>query len=168
MKEMRRKKQHLTAEQIEAVIKRNSYGILSLCGSDEQPYGVPLNHVYLDGCLYFHCAAVGQKLDMIAENSKASYCVVDRDVVVPETFSTDFISVIAFGDVEVISDNEEKLRALWAIADTYGVNDHGKKENEIHGSLDHVGILRFRPERMTGKAGMFLMDHIEDFFPELK
>lgn len=167
MREMRRKKQSLTDEQIQAVICRNTYGVLSLCDEDSQPYGVPLNYVYHDGCFYFHCALNGQKTDIIKANDKASFCIVDKDTIVPETFSTDYISVIAFGKVSRIESEEEKLRTLRLLTDALGDPDKEKQEKEIHGSFSHVDMLCFRVEHITGKAGIFIMKNIEDFFPQL-
>jgi len=166
MREMRRKKQRLTEEQIQAVIKRNTYGVLSLSNKENQPYGVPLNYVYADGCFYFHCALDGQKTDMIDENSKASFCIVDNDTVIPETFSTDYISVIAFGEIHRIADEQEKMRTLWLLTDALGVPDHAKKEKEITGSFSHVEMLCFKVEQVTGKAGLFMMKKLDDYFPE--
>lgn len=163
MREMRRKKQHLTAEQIETVIKRNTYGILSLCNKEGQPYGVPLNYVYADGSFYFHCAKDGQKTDMIDENSKASFCIVDSDTVIPETFSTDYISVIAFGEIRKIADEQEKMRTLWLLTDALGMPDQAMKEKEIHSGFSHVEMLCFKVDEITGKAAMAVMKKLEDF-----
>ena len=168
MREMRRKKQSLTEEQIHAIIKRNTYGVLSLSDKDGQPYGVPLNYVYADGSFYFHCALSGHKTDIIKENGKASFCIVDNDKVIPETFSTEYISVIAFGEVRRIESDEEKLRTLRLLTQFLGDPDKEKQEKEIQGGFSHVDMLCFKVEHITGKAGIFIMKNIEDFFPELK
>ena len=34
-------------------------------GEDGYAYGVPLNYVYVDNSIYFHCAKEGHKLDNI-------------------------------------------------------------------------------------------------------
>lgn len=168
MKEMRRKKQSLSEEQVLAVLKRNSYGILSLCGEDGMPYGVPLNYVYEDGSFYFHCAKDGYKTDLIDANGSASFCIVDKDTVTPETFSTEYISVMAFGKVKRIFDEEEKRRTLWLLTDTLGDPDYRKKEKEIDGAFSRVEMLHFQIERLSGKAGLFLMKALDACFPELK
>ena len=166
MREMRRKKQYLTEEQFQAVIKRNTYGVLSLSDEEGQPYGVPLNYVYADGCFYFHCALTGYKTDIINVNQKASFCIVDADAVIPETFSTDYISVIAFGKVHCIEDEEEKLRTLRLLTDALGDPDKEKQEKEIHGSFSHVEMLCFKVEHIAGKASMAVMKKLGDYFPE--
>ncbi|MBR5329008.1 MAG: pyridoxamine 5'-phosphate oxidase family protein [Firmicutes bacterium] len=163
---MRRQKQSLTAKQIETVIQRNTYGVLSLCDIDGQPYGVPLNYVYEDGCFYFHCAQNGYKTDLLDANGKASFCIVDNDTLVPEIFSTDYISVIAFGEITRVTDVDEKMRTLWLLTDVLGDPDQGKKEKEINGSFSHVEMLCFKAEHITGKASSSIMKKQEDYFSE--
>lgn len=163
MREMRRKKQQLSAEQAEKIIRRNTYGVLSLSDPEGQPYGVPLNYVYADGKFYFHCALAGKKNDIIAANQKASLCIVDNDTVVPDTYSTDYISVIASGTIHFIEEKEEILRALWALTDALGGGDHAAKEKEIMGGLSHVKMLCFEPEDIRGKAGSYMMKRLEEF-----
>ena len=85
---MRRKKQALSRQECEAVLKRGSSGVLALLGDGGYPYAVPLSYVYEDGRIYFHCARTGHKLDAIRKEEKASFCVIDQDRIVPEKFTT--------------------------------------------------------------------------------
>ena len=82
-REMRRKKQVLPQAEAEAVLRKGTSGVLSLAGDDGYPYGVPISYVYADGKLYFHSATSGHKLDAVRRNSKASFCVIDQDEIVP-------------------------------------------------------------------------------------
>ena len=146
--EMRRPKQALSEAEISAVVDRNSCGVLSLCGEDGVPYGVPLNYVYGDGCFYFHCGKKGRKIALLNENKNASFCVIDKDTVIPEKFATDYISVIASGVVETIDDD-------------------AAKEKEISSGFAALTMLRFRVTEITGKVGLYLRKKREDYFPEL-
>ena len=161
---MRRKKQELSQEDVAAVIARNDYGVLSLCGDDGMPYGVPLNYVYENGSFYFHCATDGYKLALMAENSKASFCIVDQSTVVPETFSTDYISVVAFGTVSKIEDDQEKRRTLVLLADILGIDDEESKRGEIESAYQRTEMLCFRVEHVTGKCSLSVMKNPERFF----
>ncbi|MGM9567859.1 MAG: pyridoxamine 5'-phosphate oxidase family protein [Clostridia bacterium] len=163
---LRRKKQELTEKEILSVIARNDYGVLSIAGKDGMSYGVPLNYVYEDGCFYFHCAVEGHKLELIDENEKASFCIVDHSTVIPETFSTDYISVIAFGTVARIAEDDEKRRTLTLLADVLGIDDEEAKRKEVESSYDHVEMLCFRVEHMTGKGSMSVIKDKERFFAE--
>ena len=161
---LRRKKQALNDGEIAAVIDRGSYGILSLCGEEGMPYGVPLNYVFSDGCFYFHCGKRGHKLELIGENAKASLTIVDRDTVIPSRFATDFISVIAFGCVEVVEDDAEKYRSIRLLADRFGIDDDHAKEEEIHSTFNALTMLRFRPEKISGKMAKALIKRRSELF----
>ena len=98
-REMRRKGQALGKEECEEILRAGRTGVLALSGDDGYPYPVPLNYVFAEGKLYFHCAKSGHKADAIARSDKAGFCVVARDQVVPGKFTTYFQSVIAFGRI---------------------------------------------------------------------
>lgn len=165
-RELRRKKQALTEKEIAAVIARNDYGVLSLSDKEGHPYGVPLNYVYEDGCFYFHCALAGHKMDILDENEKASFCIVDQSTVIPETFSTDYISVIAFGTVTQIVDDAEKRRALVLLADVLGIDDDEAKRKEVESAYDRVAMLCFRSEHIAGKGSLSVAKEKNRFFSE--
>ena len=81
---MRRKRQQLSREEAEAILERGTSGVLAVAGDNGYPYAVPLSYVYQDGKLWFHCAKSGHKLDAVRREEKASFCVIDQDLVVPE------------------------------------------------------------------------------------
>ena len=85
-REMRRKRQALSMEEIAAVLNRGTAGVLALSGDDGYPYAVPISYVFDGDKIYFHCARAGHKLDAIRRNAKASFCVVDQDQIVPEEY----------------------------------------------------------------------------------
>ena len=53
---MRRFRQLLPEEETLDILKNGTNGVLALCGSDGEPYAVPISYVYADGKLYFHGA----------------------------------------------------------------------------------------------------------------
>ena len=95
-REMRRKRQQLAEEEI-AILEKATTGTLALLGDNDYPYAVPISYVYHDGKLYFHSALTGHKVDAIRKCDKASFCVIEKDDVQPEKYTTFFRSVIAFG-----------------------------------------------------------------------
>jgi len=99
------------------------YGTLSL-SSSTQPYGVPLNFVWWKEGIVFHGAKEGKKVNLIAQNPKASFCVVKPYAFIPSYFSQTtsacpatqfFASVIIEGEVTVLSDVGQKADALSAL-----------------------------------------------------
>lgn len=154
-REMRRNKQQLPVDEVETILSRGSSGVLALSGDDGYPYAVPISYVYDWGKLYFHCARSGHKLDAIARNPKASFCVVDKDEVVPEKYTTCYRSVIVFGRIRQLEDEEEQVRALDRLGRKYSPEqDPGEY---IRGTLDRVCMLEMSIDHMTGKEGLELL-----------
>ena len=89
-REMRRRKQQLSESECSAILARGTSGVLALRGDEGYPYAVPLSYVYDDRKIYFHSAKAGHKIDAIRSCSKASFCVIDQDEVVPEEYTTYF------------------------------------------------------------------------------
>lgn len=102
------KKQELSRQEIADILHKGTSGVLALLGDNDYPYAVPISYVYDDGKIYFHGAKSGHKIDAIQRTEKASFCVIDKDLVVPEEYTTYFRSVIAFGKIRVIEDDREK------------------------------------------------------------
>ncbi len=115
---MRRKDKAMQDGAIIGLLQNGEYGVLSTVDGNEQPYGVPLNYVLMNNCIYFHCALEGHKLDNLALNHKVSFCVVGRTNLLPAEFSTEFESVIVFGRASVI-EGEERYQALNALIEKY-------------------------------------------------
>ena len=66
-REVARKKQALTSEQIIEILKAEKRGVLSVCGDNGYPYGLPINFWYNEenGYIYFHSGKKGHKTDAV-------------------------------------------------------------------------------------------------------
>lgn len=155
---LRRSRQALSPEECTAVLERGTSGVLALSDSQGQPYAVPLSFVYMDGKLYFHCAKSGHKLDIMAENAKASFCVIDQDEIRPEELTTYFRSVILFGTIRVLEDDGEKRSAIEKLTLKYA------PESSPEGRAAAIGrewsllcMLEFHVEHMSGKEAIELV-----------
>ena len=150
--EMRRKKQALDPAACGAILEAGTSGVLALSGADGQPYAVPLSYVYHAGKLYFHCAKAGHKLDLLAQNPKASFCVIGQDEVAPEKYTTYYRSVIVFGTVRELTDPAEKRAAILALARRYSPGEPAEGiDAEIARYWDRLCMLELTPEQITGK-----------------
>lgn len=154
-REMRRKTQQLTDAESIAILEKSSSGVLALLGDEQYPYALPISYVYRDGKLYFHCAMAGHKLDAIAGSDKASFCVIDRDQVVPEEYTTYYRSVIAFGRIRMLEDTAAKRAAIECLAEKYAPAQAGA-DQEINQSWSRLCMLEMRIEHMTGKEAIEL------------
>lgn len=157
-REMRRKRQMLPQADAEALLLAGTSGVLAVSGDEGYPYAVPLSYVYHGGRLYFHCAKSGHKLDAIARNPKASFCVIGQDQVVPAEYTTYFRSVIAFGTVRILEGEAEKREAIRAIAEKYAPeNSPARREEEIEREWPALCLLEFSVEHLSGKEAIELV-----------
>lgn len=156
-REMRRKKQILAAEECIEILEKRTSGVLAVSGDDDYPYAVPLSYVYRDGCIYFHSALSGHKIDAINRHNKVSFCVIDKDEIVPEKFTTYFRSVIVFGNASIIDNDDEKLQAIECLACKYSPKQSEEElKHEIQKGFRHMHIIRITIEHITGKEAIEL------------
>lgn len=155
-REMRRINQKLTQKACVDILKNNTSGVLALAGDDGYPYAVPLSYAYQGGKIYFHCAKTGHKLDAVANSGKASFCIIDKDEIIPNKYTTAYRSIIAFGKASVTADNEEILLALNLLAQKYSPLEKDKQK-EIEKYLPGVCIIAFEIEHLSGKQAKELL-----------
>ena len=158
-KEMRRKRQLLTDEESCSMLKKGTSGVLALSLNDDYPYAVPISYVFDGEMIYFHCAKSGHKLDIIKENDKASFCVIDQDLVVPEKYTTYYRSVIVFGRIHIIEDENEKRKAIEKLAIKYApLESEFSRNNEIDSSWRALCMLEMTIDYMSGKEAKELVN----------
>lgn len=151
-REMRRFKQQITEDECIQVLKEQKRGVLSVLGDDDYPYGIPLDHYYCNGKLYFHCAKTGHKLDAVRKHNKVSYCVMDEGFRKEGDWALNIKSVVVFGRARVVDDTEEDLRVKIATGLCRKfTDDEAFLEKELTHALPRAAFLELTPEHMTGK-----------------
>lgn len=155
---MRRKRQQLSNEESIAILEKATAGTLALLGDEGYPYAVPISYVYTDGKLYFHSALAGHKVDAIRKCEKASFCVIEQDDVQPKKYTTFYRSVIAFGRIHIIKDEQEKLATARMLGNRYNPNDEDSLRQEMEKGFSRMLMLRFDIEHLTGKEAIELMN----------
>ena len=156
-REMRRKRQQLSEGESIEILQKTTAGTLALLGDNGYPYAVPISYVYADGKLYFHSALSGHKIDAIRNCDKASFCVIDKDDVHPEKYTTFFRSVIVFGRIHIIEDEQKKLATARLLGDRYNPNQEEALQKELEKGLSRMLMIRFDIEHLTGKAAIELI-----------
>lgn len=152
---MRRHHQQLTADEAMQILARNTHGILAVAGNDGYPYAVPLSYALSpQGTILFHSAAKGHKIEALRRCSKASFCVVDTDQIVPDEFTTYFRSAIAFGTVRFIDNADEKIAALTALGNKYSPDRAQALSAEIEKGLSVVAVMELTIDHLTGKEAI--------------
>ncbi|HHW74545.1 MAG TPA: pyridoxamine 5'-phosphate oxidase family protein [Firmicutes bacterium] len=149
-REMRKHEKQMQSENIAAVMKRCSCGVLACLGDNGYPYAVPLSFVYFGGKIYFHSAKEGHKIDAITRHPQVSFTVIDKDCVAGGEYTTYFRSVIAFGKAGIVQ-GEERLKAFRALVEKY-CGDQSKAANDraVAGCTRAV-IIAIEIEHLTGK-----------------
>lgn len=148
---VRRKDRELSVDLATQLLAEGEYGVLSTVGMDGQAYGVPLNYVFKNNCLYFHCALEGHKLDNIKANNKVSFCVVGRAKVLPDQFSTQYESVVVFGTASEVQGSERR-EVLLSFVEKYSPEfiEEGKKT--IAKYNDKTRVIKVDINHVSGKA----------------
>ncbi len=151
---MRRFKQQLSSEETERILRNGKYCVMAVSGDNDYPYAVPVNYVYDGAAIYIHSAAQGHKIDVLRRNPKCSLCIVDKDDVIPEEFTSYFRSVIVFGKANFIESMEDKVMALRLLGDKYspGIDP----EAEIARFIKTVCVVRIDIDSVTGKEAIEL------------
>lgn len=150
-REMRRFKQQISEEECIRILKEQPRGVLSMLGDDGYPYGIPLDHLYMeDGHLYFHCAKEGHKLDAISACDKVSYCVYDQGYRKEGEWALNINSVVVFGRIRIV-DDEEKKREICTKLTRKFTDDEEYLKKEMINAFPRVCCLELIPEHMTGK-----------------
>lgn len=155
-REMRRKNQALSQEECISILQNTSAGVLALEGDDGYPYALPISYVYHDGKLYFHCAKAGHKLDALKRNEKVSFCVIERDDVKPEEFTSYFRSVIVFGKAHVLEEDLEKRAAIETLAAKYAPHHQEEGMKEIDREWNLLCMIELCVEHISGKEAIEL------------
>lgn len=154
-KEMRRKRQLLSEKETIEILKSRTSGVLSLLGNDDYPYAVPISYVYDNYKIYFHSARTGHKIDAIKKYNKASFCVIDQDDIVPKEYTTYFRSVIVFGKIRILTDENESREAIKKLAIKYNPKDSMVNRNQvISKELSLLCMIELSIEYMTGKEAI--------------
>jgi uncharacterized protein len=148
---LRRSDKELTdRKDIDDVINRARICHLALC-QDGIPYVVPLNYGYADGCLYFHSAGEGRKIDILRSNNTVSFTMyVDESLVESDTackWGTKYRSVIGEGKAYLLDDKAEKEAALHIIMRHYSDREFIFDPSKV----DQVVIIRVEIASITGK-----------------
>jgi len=110
------------------------------------PYVLPVNHIFHEGCIYFHCATEGRKLDLLRGDPRIGFSTA-VDIAVEGT-TTRYRSVCGTGVAEIVSDDAEKNSILRAIAVRFKAPCHFPVSAEKFAA---TAIVRIRIESMTGK-----------------
>jgi hypothetical protein len=132
-------------------------GRLATCDSSGQPYITPVNYLFHDGKIYFHCKLTGRKLDNLAENNRVCFEVsrVAKMTIAedrPCACATRYTSVLAFGTARLVEDQAEKATLLNLLVEKHAAGKAFQPvEEKQAGSCAVVEIL---VDQISGKMNV--------------
>ena len=152
-RELVRKKQQLSHEECIEMLKHEMRGVLSVQGDGGYPYGLPIDHWYNEenGRLYFHSGKTGHKIDALKKDDKVSFCVYDQGVRKEGEWALNVKSVIAFGRIKLIEEQETVVEICRKLSLKY-TKDLDYIEEEISKYASGTVLMEMTIEHMTGKT----------------
>lgn len=152
-KPMRRSDRQLTDEETLQLFRDAEYGVLSVTDENNMPYGVPMSFALSDNVIYFHCSAAGGKrISGIRHDPNACFTVIGDTKLLPPKFATLYMSGIAYGKIEIISDDTEKQKGIEEILQKYSPDHIENGMKYIASALDKIYVLKLEIEKITGKG----------------
>ena len=149
-RQLRRIKQAATPQECEAVLTSGRRGILAVHGENGYPYGLPVNYLYLDGQIYFHCAQAGHKLDAVRSDDKVCFTVLSEPARNPGEWWNCFTSVICFGHISEVTDKQARDRLLRQIGAKYFPEGYDI-ESDMAKNARNALIMEITIVHMSGK-----------------
>lgn len=161
---MRRKLSEITDKnEIETILLSARIGRLATLGEDGYPYITPVNYVYWQGSVYFHCALKGEKLDNIARDNRVcfevdiplAYLDTGFDAAMPACDVGQFYQcVIIRGMAEIVMAVDEKVAALNALMACHeGVKSFAGITSSTR-AVAQCAVVAVRVKSLSAKANL--------------
>jgi nitroimidazol reductase NimA-like FMN-containing flavoprotein (pyridoxamine 5'-phosphate oxidase superfamily) len=154
--------------EMEKILKRAEVGRLAL-STGSMPYIIPLNFLYWDGKIAFHCRWKGKKMDLIAGNSACCFEVDEFMGEVSYHYDSlchlDYDSVLALGKARTENNRDSKKEVFQRLHAKYKeiyrkpVSTGGVRFDEAR--LDEACCVIIDIEELTGRRERTVEDQRE-------
>lgn len=119
---------------------------------DGEAYVVPVNYAHHDGCLYFHSAKQGRKIDILKRSQTITFEITFLSQVQTGAkacnWTTRYRSAMGRANVLFVHDYDEKVKALDIIMQKYGAVGAQQYDRVM---VDSVAILKLPIISLTAK-----------------
>ncbi len=154
---------------IDQLLDEVEYGTLALC-VDNKPYALPTNFVKHGDFIYFHGSKKGKKVDIMLNNSFASFSVVQDYSIIQSYFSSTealacpatqfFKSVSIDGEVSFVNSYDEKVLALSSLMKKLQPeNGYKPLEDKVYEKMINATLI-YKLEIKTLKAKVKFGQHL--------
>jgi hypothetical protein len=117
-----------------------------------QPYMVPFNYGYRDNCIYIHSAPSGKKIDLLRLNNHVCFEIEYKVRIYKNEkackWGTMYRSVIGYGQVEIMTDHDQKRKGLEIIMAQHGAPDQTDFDKN---QMENMVILKLKITGLTAK-----------------
>ncbi|KOH42618.1 pyridoxamine 5'-phosphate oxidase family protein [Sunxiuqinia dokdonensis] len=138
------------------ILKNGKFAVIAMCRENE-PYVVTLSYGYdvEKKSLYFHCAPQGLKLEFLSCNQNVCATVIDDGGYIPGACEHEYQSVVFWGNMQIVSDLEEKKHGMSIILHHLEDNDFVVSEKMVKSEkyYSKMELLRLDIKQIHGKAG---------------
>ncbi len=118
----------------------------------DRPYILPFNYGYKDRCIYIHSAPAGKKIDLLRKNPAVCFELEHTVKIIPKErackWATLYRSVVGYGEVEILTDFNQKKEGLEIIMAQHGAPDKTEFEPK---EVGFIVILKLHITSLTGK-----------------
>ena len=130
------------------------YGTLVTASASAEPYGTPVSPVIEDDKIYFHAAAgAGRKFENLTANPRCSMVFVSMTEPDEPAFSMNYRSAVFEGRATLVTDEIEKMHALWLIGARWaGSQPIAKRRAYIEGDMARCDVWRIDVDVISGKT----------------
>ena len=161
---MKRKACEVTdPEAIQKVLSETTIGRLATTDVDGYPYITPVNFVFHNGNIYFHCALTGEKLDNIARDARVGFQADIPLAYLDSQFSDDgspcnlhqfYHCVVIRGTARVVDETPLKTDALNALVEKHEAGRLLKKVHEDMPAYKTCAVVEIHPQRISAKSDL--------------
>jgi len=150
-----------TSREMELLLERMPVGRLAVI-TEDGPYIVALNYLFLEGCIYFHSSQAGRKIEALQADSRVCFLVDD---VGPQVLweqgcgmSQIYKSVICFGRAEFVEGPAEKRRILERMVRKF-VPANNPLPPMKDQNIKKTAVVKIVIESMSGKENVLSSAH---------
>lgn len=159
---LRRKERAMkTSREMELLLERMRVGRLAVT-TEEGPYIVAVNYLFLEGSIYFHSALSGRKMEALRADSRVCFMV---DEIGPQVLweqgcgiSQVYKSVVCFGKAEFVEGQSEKGTLLKKMVQKYVPSSYVFPPMKYQ-NIKITAVVRIVIESMSGKENALSPAH---------
>lgn len=159
---MRRKHAEVTDRvEMERMMSLTTIGRVATLDADGYPYVTPVNFVFYEGNIYFHCAPKGEKLDNLLRDSRVGFEVDMPLAYIGREFNPNgetcnlhqfFHCVIIRGTASVVTDDALKTAALNALVEKHEPSADIPPVTKEMQAYRRCLVVQIKPLSITAKS----------------